>query len=149
MGDITPALVIAAGVVGGGITTATHATKAGARALINTSPEPFSNWGASLGEDLAVFAGLWAALQHPVLFLSVFFLFLLLLCWLLPKLWRGAALVFRKIGHWLGFVSDAPGERQLQDLQRLWQEGLITPDEYHAALARFRTRVGKSSPSPG
>ena len=49
VGDVTPALAVAAGLVGGSVTAATHATKAGTRMLINTSPEPFSNWFASIG----------------------------------------------------------------------------------------------------
>ncbi len=100
VGDVTPALAVAAGLVGGTVTAATHATKAGTRVLINTSPEPFSNWGASLAGDLAVFAGLWAALSHPVLFLIAFVLFLCLMIWLLPKLMRGIAAVGRKVGSW-------------------------------------------------
>lgn len=108
VGDVTPALAIAAGLVGGSVTAATHAGKAGTRVLINTSPEPFSNWAASITEDLAVFAGLWAALQHPVLFLLAFAAFLLLLCWLMPKIWRAVALLFRKIGAWLGLTQNRP-----------------------------------------
>ena len=41
VGDVHPALMVAAGIFGAGITTATHATKAGSRVVINTSPEPF------------------------------------------------------------------------------------------------------------
>lgn len=108
VGDVAPALTIAAGLVGGAVTAATHAGKASSRVMINTSPEPFSNWAASLAEDLAVFAGLWAALQHPVVFLGAFVVFLLLLCWLLPKLWRGMRLAIRRIGTWLGLVRAAP-----------------------------------------
>jgi hypothetical protein len=87
---------------------ATHATKAGTRMLINTSPEPFSNWFASIGEDLAVFAGLWAALAHPVIFLILLFLFLLALWWLLPKVWRGVKAVFRKIASLFGRRPENP-----------------------------------------
>jgi hypothetical protein len=108
VGDVTPALAVAAGIVGGGITAATHATKAGTRMLINTSPEPFSNWFASITEDLAVFAGLWAALAHPVIFLILLILFLLALCWLLPKVWRGLKAVFRKIAALFGRRSENP-----------------------------------------
>jgi len=97
VGDVSPALVVAAGIVGGGVSAATHATKAGTRMLINTSPEPFSNWFASIAEDLAVFTGLWAALAHPVIFLVLLILFLLSLCWLLPRIWRGLRLVARKL----------------------------------------------------
>ncbi len=108
VGDVTPALAVAAGIVGGAVTAATHATKAGTRVLINTSPEPFSNWFASIGEDLAVFAGLWAALVHPAIFLVLFVVFLLALCWLLPKVWRGLKAVFRKIVALFGRTSEKP-----------------------------------------
>jgi hypothetical protein len=108
VGDVSPAFTVAAGLVGGSVTAVTHATKASSRVLINTSPEPFSNWGASILEDIAVFAGLWAALQHPMLFLAAFLIFLLLVCWLLPRLWRGVRLVFRKVGSWLGFIRTNP-----------------------------------------
>jgi len=103
-GPVDPAIAIAAGLLGGGVTAATHATKAGSRVLINTSPEPFSNWTASIVEDVAVFVGLWAALQHPVLFLFALLAFLTLLCFLLPKLTRGVIDIFRKVGTWLGLI---------------------------------------------
>ncbi len=99
VGDVTPALAVAAGLVGGSVTAATHATKAGSRLLINTSPEPFSNWGASIAEDVAVFAGLWAALSHPVLFIVAFVLFLALVVWLAPKLFRALGALGRGIGR--------------------------------------------------
>jgi len=102
VGQVDPAIGVAAGLLGGTITAATHATKAGSRVLINTSPEPFSNFGASLAEDLAVFAGLWAALAHPVLFLLALAVFLILVCLLLPKILRAAGRVFRRLGSWLG-----------------------------------------------
>jgi uncharacterized protein DUF4126 len=108
VGDVTPALAVAAGLVGGSITAATHATKAGTRMLINTSPEPFSNWFASIAEDLTVFAGLWAALAHPVIFLILLVLFLLALWWLLPKVWRGVKTVFRKIASLFGRRPENP-----------------------------------------
>jgi len=100
VGDVSPALAIAAGLVGGSVTAATHATKAGSRALINTSPEPFTNWGASILEDIAVFVGLWAALTNPTLFLVALVLFLLFVAWMLPKLLRAIAALGRKIGRW-------------------------------------------------
>ena len=99
VGDMGTGTELAAALLGGGLATATHATKAGSRVLINTSPEPFSNWGASITEDVGVFAGLWAALHHPVLFLVLLLLFLVLLIWLLPKLWRGIKKVFGFLGR--------------------------------------------------
>ena len=65
VGDVSVPAQIAAGLIGGTLTASTHATKAGARVLINTSPEPVTNWGASLAEDVAVIAGLWVALNYP------------------------------------------------------------------------------------
>ena len=52
--------------LGGSLAAGAHFTKAGARALINTSPEPFSNWAASFGEELAVGTMLWLAFTHPI-----------------------------------------------------------------------------------
>ncbi|WP_027857800.1 DUF4126 domain-containing protein [Marinobacterium jannaschii] len=97
LGDISPAAELAAALVGGGIAAGTHATKAGSRLLINTSPEPLSNWTASVAEDLAVLGGLWVALNNPLLFLLGLGLFLLLLVWLLPRIWRAIRAIGRKL----------------------------------------------------
>ncbi len=97
IGDLNPAVEVAAAILGGGLTTVTHATKAGTRVLINTSPEPFSNWTASIGEDIAVIGGVWACLNHPILFLVALVLFIALIIWLLPKIWQGIKKVFRFI----------------------------------------------------
>ncbi len=51
--------------LGGGAALATHALKAGSRALINTSPEPMSNWTASVGEDVAAVGALALVFAHP------------------------------------------------------------------------------------
>ncbi|BBK37475.1 hypothetical protein STAQ_25530 [Allostella sp. ATCC 35155] len=102
MWDVDPALGLAAGLVGGTMATASHAAKAGTRLVINTSPEPFTNWGASIGEDVAVFAGLWAAIQHPWIFIVLMVVFVALVIWLLPKLIRVLIRLFRRIGRWLG-----------------------------------------------
>jgi hypothetical protein len=96
-GDTLTPLTLAAGLIGGTITAGTHFTKAGGRAVINTSPEPFSNWGASFTEDAMVMGGIWLALTHPVVFLLLLALFLLVLAWLAPKVWRGVRAIFRRI----------------------------------------------------
>jgi len=106
LGDMGMASEITAAILGGTIATATHATKAGSRVLINTSPEPFTNWGASIGEDITVFTGLWMALNHPVWFLIAFVLFILLMVWLLPKLWRGIKKVFGFLVKLFGLKKD-------------------------------------------
>jgi len=102
VGDVNPAVMLAAGILGGGVAAGTHAAKAGSRVLINTSPEPFTNWAASFGEDIAVIAGLWAALVHPWFFLACLVVFIVLLVWLLPRLWRGIKVVFGKLASLLG-----------------------------------------------
>jgi hypothetical protein len=99
----TAHLIEGSALLGGGALAATsHATKAGTRVLINTSPEPFSNWIASITEDVAVVAGLWTALNNPDLFLGLLVLFLLLAAWLLPRIWQGIKRVVHAVGRWFG-----------------------------------------------
>ncbi len=102
IGDVSMPAQIAAGLIGGSLTAATHATKAGGRVLINASPEPVSNWTASVGEDAAVFAGLWAAFNYPVVFLIGLATFIGFMIWALPRIWRGICAVTRIIGGWFG-----------------------------------------------
>lgn len=100
VGDVHPALALAAGLVGGSLAATSHFTKASTRVLINTSPEPFSNWTASVLEDVAVIAGLWVALQHPILFLVLLVAFIALVVWLAPKLFRALRTIASKIAGW-------------------------------------------------
>ncbi len=86
VGEVAPALEIAAAILGGSMAATSHATKASSRLLINTSPEPFTNWSASIAEDIAVIGGLWVALNHPLLFLGLIIIFICLVIWLLPKI---------------------------------------------------------------
>ena len=95
--DQSMGLELAAAIVGGGLAATSHATKAGSRVLINTSPEPFSNWTASIAEDISVFGGVWLMLNQPWTFVGLLIVFLLFLMWLLPKLWRGIKVLFAKI----------------------------------------------------
>lgn len=98
VGEMDPAVQLAAFLVGGGLAAGTHAAKAGTRAVINTSPEPVTNWTASIGEDLMVVAGLWTALNHPLIFLVLLALFVVALVWLLPRLWRTLRAILTRIG---------------------------------------------------
>ncbi len=97
VGDVNPAMVIVAGILGGTVSATSHFIKAGSRVLINTSPEPFSNWAASVSEDTAVIVGLLTALYYPVIFVVIFVAFLLLSIWLIPRLWKGIKILFSKI----------------------------------------------------
>ena len=96
LGQMDPAWTTIAALLGGTLAASAHFTKAGSRALINTSPEPFSNWAASFSEEAVVATGLWAAFFHPWLWFVLLALFLVLTVWLLPKLWRGMRWLFRK-----------------------------------------------------
>ena len=102
IGDVSQPAQLAAAIAGGTLATGSHMTKAGSRVLINTSPEPFSNWTASIGEDVAVVLGLWTALNNPVLFIVLLVLFILLMIWLLPRIWRGIKKVFATLAGWFG-----------------------------------------------
>lgn len=99
VGETSPAVELAAFLLGGTLAASTHATKAGGRILINTSPEPVSNWVASIGEDVIVVLGLWTALNHPLIFLIALAIFIALMIWLLPKLWKGIKRIF-------GYIRD-------------------------------------------
>ena len=65
MGHASPIMTALAALLGGSIAMTTHVTKAGTRAAVNTSPEPFSNWVLSLGEDAVAIGLSYFALQHP------------------------------------------------------------------------------------
>lgn len=107
VGDVNPAVVITAGILGGGVSATSHMIKSGSRVLINTSPEPFSNWTASIAEDVAVIAGLFTALHFPIVFLLLFIAFLVLSIWLIPKIWKGIKLLFKKIQAFFSSKSDS------------------------------------------
>lgn len=104
-----PSMSIAAGILGGTAAAGSHITKASTRALINTSPEPWSNWTASFSEDALSIGGVWAALVYPLVFLGFLIVFFILAIWLLPKIWRGLKRVMGSIRQLLG--NPAP-ERQ-------------------------------------
>ncbi len=120
VGEVNPSMVIVAGILGGSVSATAHTIKAGSRVLINTSPEPFSNWTASVLEDVTVIGGLWMALHYPLAFLVFFVAFLLTAIWILPKIWTGVKTVFQSL---LNLISrktpppapadDQPGTKEL------------------------------------
>lgn len=105
VGEVNPAMVIAAGILGGGIAATSHTIKAGTRALINTSPEPFTNWTASVVEDVAVIGGIWTMLHYPLAFLLFLIAFLMAAVWVIPKIWTGVKTIFQTI---LCFLTGKP-----------------------------------------
>ena len=97
LGDATPAAQTAAAILGGVVAGGTHLAKSGGRAVVNTSPEPLSNWTLSFGEDGLVLGGLFLAITHPLAFLVLLALFLALVIWLLPKLFHVLAAMFQRL----------------------------------------------------
>ncbi|MFM9427858.1 hypothetical protein RCH10_004320 [Variovorax sp. GrIS 2.14] len=93
------AMALVAALVGGGFAATAHAAKATTRAAINTSPEPFSNVGASLVEDAAVPTGLWLAVAHPLVFGVLFVIVLIGSVWLIRKSWRFLRSLFGRVAR--------------------------------------------------
>jgi uncharacterized membrane protein len=77
---------------GAGVALTSHLLKSGTRVLLNTSPEPVSNWTASFTEDAAVVGALALAFAHPwlalVLVVAIGLVFALLVAWLWRKVFR-------------------------------------------------------------
>jgi len=134
--DVGQAAQFAAYLVGGGLAATSHFTKAGSRVLINTSPEPVTNWTASVAEDLAVIGGLWTALHYPLVFLGLLVLFLVLVAWLLPKIWRALKRVARAIGNFFaggkgpdrGSGGQSRGSTRRDVLRALYHDARGGPD---------------------
>ena len=95
LGNASPEVKGLVALVGGTVAASSHLTKTSTRAVANTSPEPFSNWILSLGEDVfAVMLG-YASLAHPVLALVVAIVVLALIVMF-------AAVIVRTARRWFG-----------------------------------------------
>lgn len=103
--DHSAAFALAAAILGGMLAAGAHFTKAAGRALINTSPEPFSNWTASLTEDALAAGAVWFALKHPLLMLALLGVLVALMIWLLPKLWDGVRRIISAARQALGLAG--------------------------------------------
>jgi hypothetical protein len=79
LGSPSPEMDALAGALGATVALASHLTKAGARAAVNSSPEPFSNWILSFLEDLVAIGLVYFATEHPVLALGITLLLLTLI----------------------------------------------------------------------
>ncbi|MGL4576206.1 MAG: DUF4126 domain-containing protein [Burkholderiaceae bacterium] len=86
--DLDPVWATTAAILGGVIAGSSHLTKSGTRAAINTSPEPVSNWAASLTEDAVTIGGLTLAIFNPWVFLVLLVVFIVFALWFIPKIFR-------------------------------------------------------------
>jgi hypothetical protein len=96
-GDFDRSVQVIALLVGGSLALSSHGTKASLRALVNTSPEPFSNIALSLAEDVLVVVSVVLALFLPVLVFLVIGAGVALSLWILPRVLRFFRGVYRKV----------------------------------------------------
>lgn len=95
-GDYDPAVRTIALLVGGGLALGSHGAKAATRAVINLSPEPFTNIAASVAEDTFTLGYLFAIYLFPLLALAILVTGIVVLAILLPRLCRFAGRVFSR-----------------------------------------------------
>src|ERR1700719_1118489 len=86
-----------AALLAGGVALTSHGTKASARAAANTSPEPFSNWALSFGEDVLAVWLTWMATAHPVATTVIVVALLALSAFLLFHLFRFARRALQRL----------------------------------------------------
>ena len=93
LGDASPTVEALIALLGGTVAAGSHLTKTSTRAAANASPEPFSNWILSIGEDLFVVGLGYLALKHPIAALVVAGTLLVLIVLF-------AAVIIRKVRAW-------------------------------------------------
>jgi len=71
LGEASPGTQALIALLGGTVAASSHLTKTSTRAAANASPEPFSNWFLSLGEDVFVVGLGYLAMSHPLAALIV------------------------------------------------------------------------------
>jgi hypothetical protein len=102
LGDVDARVKVAAFLLCGSIALASHTGKAGVRLAVNGSPEPLTNIGISLAEDALAAVGVWLAISHPYVMAASIALWLAVLAWFLPKIYRlarrGLAAAYRRVG---------------------------------------------------
>ena len=101
LGDASPAVEGLVALLGGTVAAGSHLTKTSTRAAANTSPEPFSNWLLSIGEDLFVVGLGYLALQYPIAALVVAIVLLVLIVVF-------AAVIIRTVRRWFAGRRPSP-----------------------------------------
>ena len=111
--DFDPAVKMAAMLVGGSLALGSHGTKAATRLAANASPEPFSNIGLSLLEDVVAFGSTILMAFYPVLILVLIVLFVIVALWIVPKIvraLRGLIARFKSLFSAPAAPADNPGQ---------------------------------------
>jgi len=101
LGDASPATKALVALLGGAVAASSHLTKTSTRAAANASPEPFSNWILSLGEDVFAVGLGYTALTHPVAALVIAVVVLALIAVF-------AVVIVRTVRRWLRRRRPAP-----------------------------------------
>ena len=96
VGNVDPQWRVIAALFGGGIALTAHTAKASTRAAVNMSPEPFSNWFLSLGEDALSFFLVWLTGSHPLIALALGLILAATAIYIVWKLSTFARRVFRR-----------------------------------------------------
>ena len=96
VGNVDPQWQVIAALLGGGIALTAHTAKASTRAAVNMSPEPFSNWFLSLGEDALSFLLVWLTSTHPLIALALGLVLAAAAIYIVWKLSNVARRVFRR-----------------------------------------------------
>jgi hypothetical protein len=109
IGNVHPAMEVATFLLCGGVALSTHSTKAGTRLAANHSPEPFSNIGLSILEDLIAIGGTWLALTHPLLMAGIVVTFLIIFALVAPRIFRLLRIEFTAL---LAFFGMRFGSRE-------------------------------------
>jgi hypothetical protein len=104
-GDFDKGMQAVAFLLGGGLALSSHGTKAGTRAVINTSPEPVTNVAASLAEDVVAVGSVLLAAFYPLVLIVVVAAGLLISLFVLPRTVRYFRALF---GKTRGKAGEAP-----------------------------------------
>jgi len=98
--QLDPGIYVSAFLLGGGLATAAHGSKAAIRIGANFSPEPVTNWVLSFAEDGIAIVGVLLAVFAPVVITTVLAIFVLLFIYFAPKVFRALRRMFRAIAGW-------------------------------------------------
>src|SRR5579862_592934 len=107
--QLSPSEQIICAVAGGVIALAAHGGKTAVRAAVTPSPEPFSNIGLSLGEDVMAVGLTWLASKHPYIAAAIVAWLLIVLIFLTRWIWRALKALFR------GAEKDLAGTENLKN----------------------------------
>lgn len=155
LGQTSPAFDLAVALAAGGASLVTHSAKASTRLVANASPEPFSNVGLSLLEDVAVLGGLALIHFNPIWALAVFVLLLSIILYFAPKIFRAARvklwLIWKKLNGPAGgdASSSLPNELPSRSAAAFARESLLGETVAWAVPCVAKRMRGVPANSPG